>query len=169
MFNWSYGNDIYNANKIDYTTYSGSKKYNNVSSIMNLADRFSTIDPETGYNIMYGDYADPDKLQEINQDKTIWNPLTNSTIVTDWAIEDGSFLRLSNLTIGYTIPREFTRRMKISNVRFYATAYNLFCWTKYSGQDPEVDTRRSTPLTPGVDYSAYPKAHTYLFGVNVTF
>lgn len=169
MFNWSYGNDIYNANKIDNTTYAGSKRYQNLSTEMELSKRFTTIDPETGYNIMFGEYANPAKLQEINKNATIWHPLSNSTILTDWAIEDGSFLRLSNLTIGYTLPQYLTKKFAVEKLRFYATGYNLHCWTSYSGQDPEVDTRRSTPLTPGVDYSAYPKAHSYLFGINVTF
>ena len=91
------------------------------------------------------------------------------TLVTDCAIEDGSFLRCSNLTLGYTLPVTVTRKLGVKNLRVYATANNLFCWTAYSGQDPEVSTQRSTPLTPGVDYSAYPKAHSYVFGLNVTF
>ena len=168
QFNWSYGNDILNANKIDNTTYAGSKKYQNLSSDMALGKRFTTIDPETGYNIMYGEYANPARLQEINQNATIWHPLMNSTVMTDYAIEDGSFLRLSNLTIGYTLPKAWTKKFLVEKLRVYFTGYNLHCWTKYSGQDPEVDTRRSTPLTPGVDYSAYPKAHSFLFGINLT-
>lgn len=169
LFNWSYGNDIYNANKIDNTTYAGSKRYQNLSTEMSLANRFSTIDPETGYNIMFGEYANPQRLQEINKNATIWHPLSNSTVLTDWAIEDGSFLRLGTLTLGYTFPQLLSKKISAERLRIYATAYNLYCWTNYSGQDPEVDTRRSTPLTPGVDYSAYPKARTFLFGVNVTF
>lgn len=168
QFNWSYGNDIYNANKIDNTTFAGSKRYQNLSTEMALSDRFSIIDPVTGYNIMYGEHANPERLQEINKNAKIWHPLMNNTLLTDWAIEDGSFLRLSNLTVGYTLPRELTRKFYVENLRVYFTGYNLHCWTKYSGQDPEVDTRRSTPLTPGVDYSAYPKAHSFLFGINLT-
>ena len=152
----------------DNTTYAGSKKYQNLSSDMALDKRFTTIDPETGYNIMYGEYANPARLQEINQNATIWHPLMNSTVMTDYAIEDGSFLRLSNLTIGYTLPKAWTKKFLVEKLRVYFTGYNLHCWTKYSGQDPEVDTRRSTPLTPGVDYSAYPKAHSFLFGINLT-
>lgn len=169
MFNWSYGNDIYNANRIDYTTFTGSKRYQNLSSVMSLSNRFTTIDPETGYNIMFGNEADPERLRELNQHASIWHPITNRAILTDWAIEDGSFLRLSNLTLGYTLPQKISQKILMQNLRLYITAYNLKCWTNYSGQDPEVDTRRSTPLTPGVDYSAYPKAKTFLFGLNVTF
>ena len=168
QFNWSYGNDILNANKIDNTTYAGSKKYQNLSSDMALGKRFTTIDPETGYNIMYGEYANPARLQEINQNATIWHPLMNSTVMTDYAIEDGSFLRLSNLTIGYTLPKAWTKKFLVEKLRVYFTGYNLHCWTKYSGQDPEVDPRRISPLTPGVDYSAYPKDHSFLFGINLT-
>lgn len=169
MFNWSFGNDIYNANRIDQTTFSGSKRYQNMSSVMGIEDRFTTIDPVTGYNIMFGDNANPQRLQEINQGKSLWHPLSNSTIVTDWAIEDGSFLRFGNLTMGYTLPESIAKNGFVKKVRCYVGANNLMIWTKYSGQDPEVDGIRNTPLTPGVDWSAYPKAKTFLFGVNVTF
>ena len=54
-------------------------------------------------------------------------------------------------------------------MRFYATGTNLFCWTPYSGFDPEVDTRRATPMTPNVDYSAYPKSRSWVFGANISF
>ncbi len=169
FFNWSYGNDIYNANKIDYNTYSGSKRYQNMSTEMGLGKRFTTIDPETGYNIYYGAYADPVRLQELNQNASIWHPIINSTVFHSWAVEDGSFLRLNNLTVGYTLPKSISQKVLIESLRVYFTGYNLYCWTNYSGQDPEVDTRRSTPLTPGVDYSAYPKSRTFIAGVNITF
>ena len=168
LFNWSYGNDIYNANKIDNTTFSGSKRYNNLSSTMSLENRFTTIDPTTGYNIMFGSNANPELLQALNQDASIWHPIANSTLVTDWAIEDGFFLRLGTLSLGYTLPESIAKGGLIKKMRCYVTGYNLKVWTKYSGQDPEVDTGRS-PLTPGLDYSAYPKAKTFLLGVNITF
>lgn len=169
MFNWSFGNDIYNANKIDNTTFSGSKRYQNMSAEMSIDKRFTTIDPATGYNIMFGDNANPQLLQDINQGKSLWHPLSNSTILTDWAIEDGSFLRFGNLTLGYTLPESVMKTAFVQKVRCYFSANNLHVWTKYSGQDPEVDGIRNTPLTPGVDWSAYPKAKTFLLGVNVTF
>lgn len=169
MFNWSYGNDIYNADKIDYTSYTGSKRYQNVSSLISLDNRFTTIDPSTGGNIMFGSTANPALLQELNSDATMWTPLTNSSILTNWAIEDGSFLRLGNLTLGYTLPSQISKKLLMQKLRVYVAGNNLKVWTKYTGQDPEVDTRRSTPLTPGVGYSAYPKAKKFLFGLNVTF
>ena len=64
---------------------------------------------------------------------------------------------------------KLTEKAFIRKLRFYVTGTNLFCLTKYSGYDPEVDTRRATPLTPGVDYSAYPKSIGCVFGLNLTF
>lgn len=91
---------------------------------------------------------------------------------TTWAIEDASFLRLQSVTLGYTLPTNLTKKVGIQNVRFYVTASNLFCWTNYSGYDPEVSSysRNSSysGLTPGIDYSSYPKSRAWTFGVNVT-
>ena len=83
--------------------------------------------------------------------------------------EDASFLRLQSATLGYTLPEDLTKKIHIRRLRLYVTGTNLFCLTKYSGYDPEVDTRRSTPLTPGVDYSAYPKSIGFVAGINLTF
>lgn len=169
FFNWSYGNDIYNANKLDNTAQLLSRRYQNLSADMSLASRFTTIDPQTGYNIFVGANADPVRLKELNQNATIWSPLMTTTVLHSYAIEDGSFLRLSNLTFGYTLPKKILKKLHMENLRLYTTANNLFCLTNYSGADPEVSTRRNTPLTPGVDFSAYPKARTFVAGINVTF
>jgi TonB-dependent starch-binding outer membrane protein SusC len=90
-------------------------------------------------------------------------------VFSDWAVEDGSFLRLNTLTLGYTVPSSIVSKIKIQSLRFYATAYNVFIITDYSGFDPEVSTRRRTNLTPGVDYSAYPRSRQFVFGLNLNF
>jgi hypothetical protein len=169
FFNWSYGNEIYNANKIDYSTQLLSRKYQNLVDEMSLDHRFTIIDPETGRNVYQGQYGDPERLKEINQNATIWSPIMTLTPLHSWAIEDGSFLRVNNVSLGYTIPSNLSKKIGISRFRLYVTGYNLHTFTKYSGFDPEVDTRRSTPLTPGVDYSAYPRARSFIGGINVTF
>ena len=162
-FNYMIGNEVYNANKIEFT--SSRKFYNrNLLSTMNVADRWTNIDWTTGELI-----TDPDALAEANKGTTMWSPCVSQAVFSDWAVEDGSFLRLQSATIGYTIPEKITDRVHLRKVRIYATGTNLFCLTNYSGYDPEVDTRRSTPLTPGVDYSAYPKSIGCVFGINLTF
>ena len=162
-FNYMIGNQIYNANKIEFT--SSRKFYNrNLLSSMNVNERWTNIDWSTGELI-----TDPDQLASVNKNTTMWSPCVSQAVFSDWAVEDGSFLRLQSATVGYTIPEKVTEKIHLRKVRVYATGTNLFCLTKYSGYDPEVDTRRSTPLTPGVDYSAYPKSIGCVFGINLTF
>ncbi len=84
-------------------------------------------------------------------------------------IEDGSFLRLKNLTVGYTFPQQWTRKFYVSKLRLYFTAQNLFVVTGYSGYDPEVSMRASNPMTPSLDWGAYPKSKVYTFGIDLTF
>jgi len=99
----------------------------------------------------------------------MWSPFMDRYVLSDWAVEDGSFLRLNTLTLGYTIPNTLTQKVHINNLRLYATANNVFVLTNYTGFDPEVSTRRNTPLTPGVDYSPYPKSRQIIFGLNLNF
>ncbi|MBO7641046.1 MAG: TonB-dependent receptor [Bacteroidales bacterium] len=162
-FNYMIGNEVYNANKIEFT--SSRKYYNrNLLEMMNVNDRWTNVDWATGELI-----TDASTLKTVNAGKTMWNPAVGNAVFSDWAVEDASFLRLQTLTLGYTLPEALTKKAHIRKARIYATGTNLFCLTKYSGYDPEVDTRRSTPLTPGVDYSAYPKSIGFVAGINLTF
>ena len=162
-FNFMIGNEVYNANKVEFT--SSRKFYNrNLLTMMDVDKRWTNVDWNTGKLI-----ENPDDLQSANSGTTMWSPCVGQAVFSDWAVEDASFLRMQSATLGYTIPEKVTEKVHLRKVRFYVTGTNLFCLTKYSGYDPEVDTRRSTPLTPGVDYSAYPKSIGYVFGVNVTF
>lgn len=162
-FNYVFGNDIYNANKIEFS-HSRKYKKRNLLNTMETERRWTNIDWETGEQI-----TDPAALDALNAGTTMWSPACQNAIFTDWAVEDGSFLRLQSATIGYTLPQKWTMKIKMQKLRFYVTGTNLFCLTNYSGYDPEVDTRRSTPLTPGVDYAAYPKSIGFVVGANITF
>lgn len=164
-FNWVYGNQIYNANKIEFTSERGTKNnFRNLLNTMATQNRWTNIDWATGELI-----TDPEQLRTVNEGTTMWSPLMSSAVFSDWAVEDGSFLRLSSVTVGYTLPERWMKKLRIQRFRLYVTGTNLFCWTGYSGYDPEVDTRRATPLTPGVDYSAYPRSRSVVFGANLTF
>lgn len=161
FFNFQYGNQVYNANKLEFS--SGYTPNSNMLSIME--GRWTNIDGNG--NVV----TDPDGLAALNENATIWSPLrtASSFYPHSWAIEDGSFIRLNNLSIGYTLPRELLQKVRINNLRIYATGNNLAIWTRYSGYDPEVSTRRSTPVTPGVDYAAYPRSKAYIMGINMSF
>ncbi len=162
-FNFMIGNQVYNANKVEFSSV--RKFYNrNLLNTMDVDNRWTNIDWETGEVV-----NDADRLNEINAGKTMFSPIVYKAIFSDWAVEDASFLRLQSATVGYTLPETLTQKINIKRVRVYVTGTNLFCLTKYSGYDPEVDTRRDTPLTPGVDYSAYPKSIGCVAGINITF
>jgi hypothetical protein len=110
----------------------------------------------------------PGLYRDMNANARMWNPgdvVTN--IMLDAFVEDGSFIRCSDVTIGYTLPKNIVKSLFINKVRVYASASNLFILTKYSGYDPEVDVQSG--LTPSMDYNRYPRARTFSFGVNVTF
>ncbi|WP_084466377.1 SusC/RagA family TonB-linked outer membrane protein [Kaistella palustris] len=166
-FNFTVGNDIYNANKIENTTATPSSpngQYRNLTTEQMDGVRWTNIDPNTGALV-----SDPAALAALNANTTMWSPFMQRFVLTDWAIEDGSFLRLNTVTLGYSLPQNFTSQIGLSKIRVYATANNVFVLTKYSGLDPEVSTRRKTALTPGVDYSPYPKSRMYVLGLNVNF
>jgi TonB-linked SusC/RagA family outer membrane protein len=142
FFQWSYGNDIVNANRLIFET--GNKTYlNQYASFQSrwTPENTNTTMPRAGGQVGYA----------------------YSTRI----IEDGSYLRLKTLQLGYTLPENFMRNVRIKSCRFYLATQNLYTWTKYSGGDPEVSIGYSA-LTPGFDYSAYPRARTVTLGVNLS-
>jgi TonB-linked SusC/RagA family outer membrane protein len=162
-FNYSVGNDVYNANRMDYTQ-THKYTFRNMISEMKMGARWTDLDVTTGRLV-----NDPAKLAEMNVNTSQWSPYIANYAFSDYYVEDGSFLRLNTVTAGYTLPKTFISRLNIQNLRVYCSAYNLGLWTNYSGFDPEVSTRRKTQLTPGVDYSPYPRAKSVVFGLNLTF
>ncbi len=162
-FNWSYGYDVYNANKVEYTTSTPQVQYRNMIDLMAGGRRWVDIDA-AGQLV-----TDPATLQAMNANTTMWSPYMDRFIFSDWAVEDGSHLRLNTLTLGYTLPMTISSKLKVNTFRVYATGYNVFLLTNYTGFDPEVSTRRNTPYTPRVDYSAYPRSRQFTFGLNFNF
>lgn len=98
----------------------------------------------------------------VNGDATNW-------LVSDLYVCDGSYLRLKNITLGYTLPKNLTRKLTIERLRFYVQAENLITWTKYWGFDPEIASGPTGIKSLGIDRGVYPQARTYTVGVNVTF
>jgi TonB-dependent starch-binding outer membrane protein SusC len=158
--NFVVGNDIYNANKIEWT----DGAFANLNTLDVMKNRWTNINA-TGQVV-----TDPTELRALNANAKIWTPVrVQRWWLHSWAVEDGSYLRINNLTLGYSIPKKLMSKIKLANIRFYGTVNNLATLTNYSGFDPDVTSRRTDPLTPGVDFAAYPRAKTWLFGVNVTF
>ncbi len=158
--NYVYGNNIYNANNIEWT----DGTFPNLNVLAKMKDRWRNID-ETG-NVV----TDPTALAALNVNAKIWSPVNSQRyFVKSTDIEDGSFLRINNVTLGYTLPQTLSSKLRIQNLRIYATVNNLKTFTNYTGFDPEVGTRTLDPLTPGVDFAAYPRAKVFVFGINASF
>ena len=110
------------------------------------------------------------RVDEANAGAKVANPYAPTPVLTDTYVEDAGFMRLSSINIGYTLATKWTKKAHISTCRFFFSASNLFCVSKYSGLDPEVDTRsKNNPLAVGVDFSAFPKSRGFNFGVNLSF
>ncbi|MBN1183891.1 MAG: TonB-dependent receptor [Bacteroidales bacterium] len=168
-FNFMYGFDVNNATAYQLSSSEGnSGNFYNVLSKFN--DRWTYIDYSNG-ECMYKNYYLENSVAtyaSLNEGKTLWNPADVTTKVThSYFIEDGSFLRCQDITLGYTLPNDLTKRWGISKVRFYGSVTNPFIITNYSGYDPEVDIQ--TGLTPGMDYNRYPRSRSIVFGTNITF
>lgn len=175
FINYSYGSEVYNANKLEFT--SGYTTNTNLLSIMN--NRWKNVDANgkilqrvvTISSVQYVQGVSPDELNRSNPNAQLWSPSTaaNAYTLHSWAIEDGSFIRINNVSVGYSFNRSVLSKLRLQRLRVYATVNNLAVLTKYSGYDPEVSTRRNNPTTPGVDYSAYPRGRSYIAGINVSF
>ena len=163
-------NDVYNANNVEFTNgYTG-----NSNMLKSMENRWKVVTPNGRTaqwvvgNTVYG--IDPISLDILNSGAKIWQPIRSAGafLPSSWAIEDGTFFRFNNFTIGYTVSPNLIRKTGLSKLRFYLTANNFAIITSYSGYDPEVSVR-SNPLTPGLDYSAYPKSRSFIFGINASF
>ncbi|WPQ66461.1 TonB-dependent receptor [Chitinophaga sancti] len=143
FFQGSYGNKIFNflQQKLEIPTLS-------LNASATLLDRYSATNPN-------GKVA----------------KATNAPVaqVTDRYVEDGSYVKLKTLSLGYSIPRDVIRPLHISQLRVYVSAQNIWTWTKYTGLDPEVNFFDSDNTKQGIDYGAYPSTKGFLAGLNLTF
>ncbi|MCL2028139.1 MAG: SusC/RagA family TonB-linked outer membrane protein, partial [Bacteroidales bacterium] len=171
FFNWSVGNDVYNANAQfnRYHADQGPLYSNRLAFATNQYSYHKIVD---GNLVRLNTKED---LDAHNKNATEPSPFIFEGYISDLAIEDGSFLRLGTLTLGYTLPRTMIRKAGMSNLRVYGTIYNVMTITGYSGLDPEVNTRGMTGWqganmpTPGLDFGSYPRPRQFVLGLNVTF
>ena len=142
LINGSVGNDIANINKVRLSLYSGLQ-----NAVGEARNHWTSDNPSS----------------TISRAKS-----EGATVFSTEYIEDGSFVRLKNITLGYTFPTNWVKSIGLSYLRLYASATNLWTITNYSGYDPEV-TSADNALTAGTDYGAYPSAKTFNFGVEIKF
>ena len=167
--------DINNATAYTLSSSEGNSKrfYNVLSKFVDgwqyndITGDLSGTKGDILYKLYYVDNC-VNIYKNANANRTLWNPTDVTTKLTQsYFIEDASFLRCSDITIGYTLPKNLTQKIGVSKARFYVSTSNLFIITGYSGYDPEVDVQ--TGLTCGMDYNRYPRARSFVFGTNITF
>jgi len=144
---WSYGNDVYNKSLRRGTTQE-IPYFNKYGSVR---DRWTPDNPNTDVPVIWGD-----------GDAGIAGNAYSSYV------EDGSFIRLANITLGYKLSNDVAKSIGIKSLRLYVAVDNLYVWTKYSGYDPDVSVGNNQ-LTPGLDVDSYPRARTFRMGLNVGF
>lgn len=174
FLNGSYGNKVINYNSLTLT-HMNSTWTNQLQSVVSKRARLEPIDP----SIVYADgskwYDHIDNVRVKNPGTktphTSINDPNDNDRISDRYVEDGSFLRIKNITLGYTFPKALLNKAKIENLRVYVNIQNLYTFTKYTGYDPEVgvSTQDSTGLTYGLDNGRYPSPAMYSFGLNITF
>ncbi len=166
-FFFMYGFDVNNATRYTLSSFEGNtNNYFNILPEFNADRRWLYADGEFG-DRMLGTAGLVDRYQEVNANAQVFNPVDIGKKVThSYFIEDGSFLRLQDVTIGYSLPQSTLNRFKVKNLRVFFSGYNLFLWTKYTGYDPEVDVQSG--LTPGIDYNRYPRSRNFVAGINIT-
>lgn len=139
-----YGNEIANINRRYLANMEG-----NANQLSIAKERWQSSDNPGSGNVY-----------RANRSATGMN-----SVISTWHIEDGSYMRIREITLGYTLPKRLLKRIGISNLRIYGSAFNPFTFTKYSGYNPEVSTD-SSPIMQGVDYGTYPLSRSIVFGIN---
>ena len=169
VFTYQLGGKIYNASAMtEYTGGKGNGIGKNKRDFMSSC--FQLYDVKNGELVVV---TDPTELANLNKNATRPVPYYEANVVLSDFIEDASFLKLSNINIGYSIPKKLIKRVNINSARVYIIASNVFCLTKYKGLDPEVSTNdksgKSGYPTPGLDFGAYPRSRNITIGLNLTF
>lgn len=182
QFTYSIGNKVLNLSALDYGTIFDKSKLRNNTADVAFGSRYTLFNADGTY-IPDGFSADASgrisgaqydlmaaAINSHNSNAKTANPISDNIALTDKYVEDGSYLRMSSLTVGYSLPDRWLKKAYIQKLRIFFSGSNLFCATKYSGADPEVDTRsKINPLATGVDFSAFPKSRAFNFGMNLSF
>ncbi|MCE7065917.1 TonB-dependent receptor [Dyadobacter sp. CY326] len=143
FFQGTYGNKLFNQNKQQLELLTGQQ-----NASLAAYERWTPTNPSND-------------VQRAFEDPSIVN--------TSRYVEDASFLRLKNITLGYNLPKSLASKIHSSQVKVYVSAANLLTWTKYSGFDPEVSRNEQSTLNQGIDYSIYPSSKSFLAGLSISF
>ena len=151
LFQWSYDFDILNANKSEFTV----PRPRVSNGFVELANAWTPTNTNT--NVGATRYSN------------VFGRPPSGNLIDNRYVEDGSYIRLKTLSMGYSLPKDVVEKLKMKKIRLFATGQNLLLWTTYSGYDPDVSVGRFGALTPNLDWSAYPQSTTIMGGLDITF
>lgn len=171
FINGSYGNKVMNYLGMQLT-HMNSAWENQLNSVTGRA-RLEPINPDKVYPSGQYWYDDVTNVRVSNPEAvipraSIQDPNDNDRI-SDRYVEDGSYIRLKNITLGYTFPSKLIKKFGINNLRLYANIQNLLTITGYDGYDPEIGASTQSTNVYGLDYGRYPSPTVYSFGLNISF
>lgn len=177
FFNGSYGNKVFNYTAINLSNMKSA--WDNQLKMITERANLEPIDPNKSYpatvngNTIYEWTDDITNLRVTNPDtripRAIANDPNDNDRISDRYIEDGSYLRIRNITLGYTLPANVARQWMLENIRVYANIQNLATFTNYSGYDPEIGASTASQNVFGLDNGRYPSPQVYSFGVSLSF
>lgn len=177
FLNGSYGNKVYNYSAMNLSNM--KSVWDNQLKVVTERANIVPIDENKTYPITVGGADIYNWFEDINNvrvsnpttkiPRAIANDPNDNDRISDRYIEDGSYLRIKNLTLGYTLPNQITRRYNIDNVRVYMNIQNLYTFTNYSGYDPEVGVSTMSINVYGLDNGRYPAPQIYSFGLSLSF
>lgn len=177
FFNGSYGNKVLNYTAINLSNMKSA--WDNQLKMITERANLEPIDPNKSYpatvngNTIYEWTDDITNLRVTNPDtripRAIANDPNDNDRISDRYIEDGSYLRIRNITLGYTLPANVARQWMLENIRVYANIQNLATFTNYSGYDPEIGASTASQNVFGLDNGRYPSPQVYSFGVSLSF
>ena len=168
-FNWSYGNEVYNVNKLAsmYCAKESGVYQNKLAFMKDAYKVYDIVDGELVH------LTTPEQLNAANVNAKYPLPYCENGVTSTLGIEDGSYLRLNTLTLGYSLPDKALKKIGLDKLRIYGSVYNLFTITGYSGLDPEVSANTSQNNakypTTGLDWGSYPRARSFVVGLNLAF
>ncbi len=157
---FSYGAKIFNSNRIAMEEGRGGANQTIMAANRWLPDLYS-VDPDNPEEfelLRPGNSSDEIRIGAGNAEGDL----------IDRYIEDGSYIRLSDVSVGYDLPKNFLNKLKLTNCRVYVTGQNLKLWTEYTGYDPEVNNGEYRSILPGQDAGAYPREKTIALGIKMT-
>lgn len=177
FFNGTYGNKVFNYTAINLSNMMSA--WDNQLRVITDRANLVPIDPNKSYPAtingvtVYEWSDDITNVRVSNPDtripRAIANDPNDNNRISDRYIEDGSYLRIRNITLGYTFPASVSRKWMIENLRIYANIQNLYTFTNYTGYDPEIGASTASQNVFGLDNGRYPSPQVYSFGVSLSF